>query len=65
MEMVPDIPSREGTGSGDVNARKVVCIEEGLESTGFTVVTENWLNAYDAEITEEKERASEEDQKAG
>ena len=45
-----------GTGSGDVNARKVVCIEEGLESTGFTVVTENWLNAYDAAIAEEKER---------
>ena len=45
-----------GTGSGDVNARKVVCIEEGLESAGFTVVTENWLNAYDAAIAEEKER---------
>lgn len=32
-----------GTGSGDVNSRSSVNIEEGLESTGFTVVTKDWL----------------------
>ena len=43
-----------GTGSGDVNARSVVSIEEGLKSAGFTVVTESWLNTYDEQIEEEK-----------
>lgn len=36
-----------GTGSGDVNSRHVVTIEEGLETAGFTVVTRPWLEAYD------------------
>ena len=43
-----------GTGSGDVNARNVVTIEQGLKDAGFTVMTENWLNAYDEQIREEK-----------
>ena len=41
-----------GTGSGDVNARNVVTIEQGLKDAGFTVMTENWLNAYDEQIRE-------------
>ncbi|MGN0323291.1 MAG: glycoside hydrolase family 3 protein [Oliverpabstia sp.] len=36
-----------GTGSGDVNSRKVVTIEEGLEDAGFTVTTKGWLQRYD------------------
>ena len=36
-----------GTGSGDVNSRHVVSIEEGLENAGFTVTTKAWLDAYD------------------
>ena len=36
-----------GTGSGDVNSRHVITIEEGLEAAGFTVVTRPWLEAYD------------------
>jgi len=37
-----------GTGSGDVNVRHYVSIEEGLENAGFTVTTKPWLDAYDA-----------------
>ena len=36
-----------GTGSGDVNSRHVVTIEEGLEKAGFTLTTKAWLDAYD------------------
>ena len=44
-----------GTGSGDVNSRNVVSIEQGLKSAGFTVLTEKWLDAYDEQIEKEKE----------
>lgn len=37
-----------GTGSGDVNARFSVNIEEGLEAAGFTVTTKDWLDAQQA-----------------
>ncbi len=32
-----------GTGSGDVNVRYSVSVEEGLEQAGFTVTTKDWL----------------------
>ncbi len=38
---------RGGTGSGEVNARRTVCVEEGLKSAGFVITTEDWLNRYD------------------
>ena len=44
-----------GTGSGDVNARQIVSIEQGLKDAGFEIVTERWLNTYDEQITEAKE----------
>ncbi|WP_249368802.1 MULTISPECIES: glycoside hydrolase family 3 N-terminal domain-containing protein [unclassified Actinomyces] len=37
-----------GTGSGDVNSRHVVGVEEGLARAGFEVTTAAWLDAYDA-----------------
>ena len=37
-----------GTGSGDVNSRMVVTIEEGLKNAGFTITTERWLDNYDS-----------------
>ncbi len=37
-----------GTGSGDVNSRFVVNIDEGLKEAGFEVTTAAWLDEYDA-----------------
>ena len=36
-----------GKGSGDVNVRHAVSVEEGLKNAGFTVMTEEWLAEYD------------------
>ncbi|MBP5180692.1 MAG: glycoside hydrolase family 3 C-terminal domain-containing protein [Clostridiales bacterium] len=36
-----------GTGSGDVNSRYVVNIEQGLEEAGFSITTDNWLSKFD------------------
>ncbi len=37
-----------GTGSGDVNVRHFITVEEGLENAGFPVTTKNWLLSYSA-----------------
>ncbi len=37
-----------GTGSGDVNVRHFITVEEGLENSGFPVTTKNWLLSYSA-----------------
>ncbi len=36
-----------GTGSGEVNSRFFVTVEQGLKDAGFTVTTKDWLDAYD------------------
>ena len=36
-----------GTGSGDVNARDVVCVDAGLRSAGFNIVNDDYLDAFD------------------
>lgn len=36
-----------GTGSGDVNSRFVVSIDEGLKAAGFEVTTGAWLDEFD------------------
>ena len=43
-----------GTGSGDVNVRKFVNVEEGLENAGFEITTKDWLDAYDKVVAENK-----------
>ena len=43
-----------GTGSGDVNSREVVCIEEGLTLAGFEVTTHNRLKEYSDRTIESK-----------
>ena len=36
-----------GTGSGEVNSRYFVTIEEGLEAAGFTITTKLWMDTYE------------------
>lgn len=36
-----------GTGSGEVNSRYFINVEQGLFDAGFTVSTKNWLDAHD------------------
>ena len=36
-----------GTGSGEVNSRYFVNVEQGLENAGFILTTKKWLDAYD------------------
>ncbi len=36
-----------GSGSGEVNSRSFVTVEEGLENAGFRIVSKNWLDQYD------------------
>lgn len=36
-----------GTGSGEVNSRCFVNVEQGLENAGFTLTTKQWLDQYD------------------
>ena len=37
-----------GTGSGEVNSRFSVTVEEGLREAGFQILTADWLDRYDA-----------------
>ncbi len=37
-----------GTGSGEVNSRSFLNIEESLAQVGFQVLTKDWLDRYDA-----------------
>lgn len=37
-----------GTGSGDVNVRHFVTIEEGLKKAGFEITSGKWMDDYDA-----------------
>ena len=36
-----------GTGSGEVNSRSFVTVEQGLREAGFTLTTGAWLDGYD------------------
>ena len=40
--------NKGGTGSGEVNERHSVTVEEGLQNRGFTIATEQWLTDYEA-----------------
>lgn len=44
-----------GTGSGEVNAREVSTIEQGLEHAGAYITTKAWLDRYDTVASQEKE----------
>ena len=40
----------KGTGSGDVNSRFVVNVEQGLEDAGFSLTTKAWMDTYDTQV---------------
>ena len=40
-----------GTGSGDVNQRSVVNVEQGFENAGYTVTSKDYLDAFDEKFT--------------
>lgn len=44
-----------GTGSGDVNVREFVTIEQGLKNAGYKIVTEPWLAEQDEAVRAAKE----------
>ena len=41
-----------GTGSGEVNTRTFVTVEQGLTDAGFTITTGAWLDGYDQVLEE-------------
>lgn len=43
-----------GTGSGDVNVRHYVNVEEGLEKAGFVITSKDWMDRYDQLLAESK-----------
>lgn len=43
-----------GSGSGDVNSRKVLSIEEAFAEAGYEVTTTSWMDRYDAVVDEAK-----------
>ena len=43
-----------GTGSGEVNSRYFVTVEQGLKDAGFTLTTGAWLDGYDAAFARAK-----------
>lgn len=45
-----------GTGSGDVNVRHFVTIEEGIENAGITIVSKKWLDEYDEILNKAREQ---------
>ena len=45
-----------GTGSGEVNSRYFVNVEDGLKQNGFEITTEDWLNGYDDVIVQARKQ---------
>ena len=45
-----------GTGSGDVNARDIVSVYDGLVNAGFRITSEGWLDRFDNEYQEAVKR---------
>lgn len=43
-----------GTGSGEVNSRFFVTVEEGFEKAGFEITSKGWLDEYDKIIANAK-----------
>ena len=48
-----------GTGSGDVNSRNTISVEQGLSAAGFSIVNRAWLDRFDEEFVASKKRCEE------
>ena len=48
--------AKGGTGSGEVNSRYFVSVEQGLTDAGFEITTKNWLDAYEAVYTDARKK---------
>ncbi len=48
--------TKGGTGSGEVNSRYFVTVEQGLAEGGFQVTTKAWMDAYDQVRVEAKKQ---------
>lgn len=44
-----------GTGSGDVNSRFVINVEEGLQKAGFSVTSKKWLDKFSAQKQKDRQ----------
>lgn len=45
-----------GTGSGEVNSRFYVTVEEGFKNAGFTITSGSWLDGYDKVRAEARQK---------
>ena len=48
-----------GTGSGDVNSRNTITVEQGLRNAGFRIVNREYLDRFDTEFAASKKRCEE------
>ena len=48
-----------GTGSGDVNSRDTVTVDQGLRDAGFRIVNDDYLDRFDAAFAENQKKCEE------
>ncbi len=43
-----------GTGSGDVNTRSYITVEQGLKNAGYSIMTDAWLSEHETVMVDAK-----------